>query len=210
MKKYLLSICLMFLSSASLMAQDETKHLTTYREFRPAVVHMGNGNTVRTSLANIFLKNASLLFMRGSNTMEANMSTIASVDFDNQHYVNIDNMLALELDSIGENRLYCATVIDVEAYQAMLRNNVNISNLSLGDQISYSTVNLTPDDGLMLPLVPHYYYLYKGEIIKVHEREISRRLPKDKKRQYKTIISLPDFTWVDAESLVKLLKAISD
>jgi len=202
--------CLMLCGSLSLKAQDETKNLTTYRDFRPAVVHMANGTTVRTSLANIFLKNASLLFMRGSVAMEADMRTIATVDFDKQHYVNIENQLALELDSVGENRLFCATVIDIDAYKAMLRNNVNISNLSLGDQISYSTVNLTPEDGMMLPLVPHYYYLYKGEIIKVHEREISRRLSKDKKRQYKTIISLPDFTWVDTESLVKLLKAISD
>jgi hypothetical protein len=61
-----------------------------------------------------------------------------------------------------------------------------------------------------LPLVKHYYYLYKGELIKVHDREVSRRLDKEKKRLFKTIISLPDFTWVDDDSLMKLLRAISD
>ena len=67
-------------------------------------------------------------------------------------------------------------------------------------------------EDIQMPIVRHYYYLYKGELIRVHEPEISRRLPKDKeiRRMYKTIISMNDFTWVDKESLMKLLKAISE
>ena len=54
-------------------------------------------------------------------------------------------------------------------------------------------------------------YFYNGECFKVHEREISRRLPNDKdlKRKYKTIIGLDSFSWTDNESLVQLLKAIT-
>ena len=211
MKKFLI---LLFLVLAMLpqaaSAQDNTMSLTLFRDYRPAVIHMGDGRTVRSSLANIFLKNASLLFKRGETTMEANMETIVSVDFDSLHYENIDNMLAVQVGSVGANKLYCAIVIDMKSYVTMLRNNVNISSLSLGDQISYTTVDLTPQEGMELPLVKHYYYLYNGELIKVHDREVSRRLDKEKKRLFKTIISLPDFTWVDDNSLMKLLRAISD
>jgi hypothetical protein len=51
--------------------------------------------------------------------------------------------------------------------------------------------------------------MYNGEIIKVHERELSRILPKSKRRIYKTIISMDGFQWVDRKSLVTLLEAIS-
>jgi hypothetical protein len=119
-------------------------------------------------------------------------------------------MLALEVDSVGANKLYCAILIDLDSYKAMLRNNVNISSLSLGDQISYTTIDLTPPEGEQLPLVRHYFYLYNGEIFKVHEREITRRMPKDKKRMFRTIIGLSDFSWSEDNSLMKLLKAISE
>jgi hypothetical protein len=207
---FLTAFVMLLLGASVCFAQDETKNLTAFREFKPAVVHMANGTTVKTKFANIFLKNAALLFLRGENTMEANMEPIVSVDINDQRYVKIDDMLALEIDSVGENVLYCATTIDLVSYKTMLRNNVNISNISFGDNVSYSTVDLTPEEGMPLPLIPHFYYYYNGEMVKVHEREISRRLSKEKKRAYKTIISLPDFSWVDAESLVTLLKAISE
>jgi len=174
------------------------------------VVHMADGRNVKARLSNIFLKNASLLFKRGDATMEANMDPIVSVDFDTLHYVKIDNMLALEVDSVGANKLYCAVLIDLDSYKAMLRNNVNISSLSLGDQISYTTIDLTPPEGMQLPLVRHYFYLYNGEIFKVHEREITRRMPKEKKRMFRTIIGMSDFSWSEDNSLMKLLKAISE
>jgi len=187
-----------------------TEAFTVYNSFRPAVIHLTNGRDIKNPLTNVFLKNASLLFMRGSLAMEADMETIAGVDFDDHKYVKIDKMLCCLLDSVGNNRLYAATVIDFEAYNQMLRNNVNITNLSLSDQMSYSTIDLTPQEGQELPVINIFYYLYKGKLVRVHEREISRLLSKEQKRRYKTIMSLPDFKWTDRESLVKMLKAISE
>lgn len=142
--------------------------------------------------------------------MEANMEPVVAVDIDTLHFLKIDNMLAQFVDSVGENKLYCITLIDIESYKTILRNNVNISNLSLGDQISYATIDLSSQEGVQLPLIRHFYYIYNGELIRVHEREISRRLKKENKRIYKTVISLDGFSWVDASSLMTLLKAISD
>lgn len=191
-------------------AQDYTMNLTLYREYKPAVVHMANGKEVKTAFANVFLKNGALLFKRGDATMEAKMATVQSVDIGSHHFVKIDNMLAREIDSVGENRLFCITLIDMDAYMTILRNDMVITNIDLGDQLSYTTVELTPSEGLPLPLIRKYYYWWNEQMVPVHEREISRRLPKEKKRMYKTIIAMDDFSWVNAESLMKLLKAISE
>ncbi len=201
----------LFLSTGTVSAQDNTWNLTFFKEYKPATIHMSNGKKVRVALANIFLKNASLLYKQGTATMEANMEPVVGVEFGKRQFIVIDKMLSEVVDSVGANKLYCATLIDLEAYKTMLRNNVNISSLSLGDQISYATIDLTPQEGIQLPIIRHFYYLYYGEIVKVHEREISRKLKdKEKKRLYKSIISLDNFSWSDRDNLMKLLKAISD
>lgn len=191
------------------LAQDKTHNLTLYKDFKPGVIHMANGRDLKNPLLNIFLKNASLLYKSGTITKEANMDNVIGVDFDDRKYIKIEGELAYLVDSVGANRLYCSTLIDVEAYKAMQKNNVNISNLSLGDQISYSTIELEQQEGIQLPIINHFYFLYNGKMIRVHEREISRLLPKDKRRLYKTVIGDDKFSWVDAESLLRLLKAIS-
>ena len=192
-------------------AQDATTtSLTAYQSFKPAIIYMSSGKTIRNMFTNVFLKNAALLYKQGDKTMEANMETILGVDFDDRKYININGQLAAVLDTVGQNVLYAITLIDVDAYNQMLRNNVNITNLSLSDQMSYSTIDLTPQEGQELPVINIFYYLYKGKLVRVHEREISRLLSKEQKRRYKTIMSLPDFKWTDRESLVKMLKAISE
>ena len=218
MKRFVsLFVFLLTIGINVVLAQEVTEQFTLFREFKPAKVYMSNGKVVKTSHANIFLKNASLLFLRGELTMEANMETIDSVDIENRRFVKIDKMLYEVVDSVGKNnnKLFCAIEIDIPAYNTMLKNNQNITSLSgafSGAQLSYSTIDLSKSEDIQMPIVPHYYYLYNGELIRVHEREISRRLPKDKeiRRMYKTIISMNDFTWVDKESLMKLLKAISE
>ena len=212
--KRLLAFFVAALCLATASAQQVTEALTIYRNFKPAIIHMTSGRDITNPLTNVFLKNASLLFMKGSQAMEANMETIAGVDFGNDKFVKIDKMLCQLLDTVGSNKLYCAKVIDVEAYNQMLRNNVNITNFSLfdastSDQLSFTSLDLNPDGDQQLPVICHFYYMYNGKIVKVHEREISRILPKDKKRIYKTIISMDGFQWTDRASLVRLLEAIS-
>ncbi len=200
---------------AAISAQIDTKQLGLFREFKPATIGMRNGKVVKAPFANIFLKNGALLFLKGEYTMEANMDIIKTVKIDSLYFVNIDNQMAQLIDSVGENRLYCVTLIDMDAFQANLKNNVVISANSFSDmmnsdQLSYSTVELESEEDRSFPIFRHFYYLYNGEIVRVHEREISRKLPKSKRHLYKSIMSLPDFSWVDVNSLMKMLKAISE
>lgn len=190
--------------------QERTTMATLYREFKPSVIYLTDGRKLNQNLTNVFLKNSSLVYLKGTFTMEANMSNIARVEFDDRQFDVIEDQLAELVDSIGSDAVYRVDYLDMEAYQAGLRNNINISNISLGEQITTTTVDLNNEEDYKFPLVHKYYMRYGGETFHVHEREIWRRLPKDKdvKRMFKTIIGKSDFSWTSDESVSELLRAI--
>jgi hypothetical protein len=193
-------------------AQKRTTQATLYKQFKPSVITLKTGRTIKQPLTNIFLKNGSLVYLNGEYTMEANMETIAAVEFDDRKYININNQLAYMVDSVESNLLYRIDLLDINAYNQNLRNNVNISNMGFeSGAITTTTMDLNSEDDYKLPLFSHFYFLYNGEFVKVHEREVSRVLPKDKeiKRKYRTIIGMDDFSWNKEKSLMQLLKAIT-
>jgi hypothetical protein len=89
--------------------------------------------------------------------------------------------------------------------------NINAIPSFTGDMISTASVDLNTEEDYKFPVFPHFYLSYNGEIIKAHEREISRRLPKDEdiRRKYRTAISMDNFSWTDDASVVSVLKAIT-
>ena len=190
--------------------QERTTMATLYREFKPSVIYLTDGRKLNQNLTNVFLKNSSLVYLKGTFTMEANMDNIARVEFDDRQFDVIEGQLAELVDSIGSDAVYRVDYLDMEAYQAGLRNNINISNISLGEQISTTTVDLNNEEDYKFPLVHKYFMRYRGETFHVHEREIWRRLSKDKdvKRMFKTIIGKSDFSWTSDESVSELLRAI--
>ena len=210
-KRLSLCISLFLLLSLSLTAQKRTTMATLYREFRPSTITLKDGRTLKQSLTNVFLNNSSLLYLKGEYTMEANMENIVAVDFDDRSFVNLNGQLAFLIDSVGKNRLFCIELFDQETYERNLRNNVNISSVTFGgDQLSTSTVDLNNEDDYKLPVFRHYYYLLDGAFVKVHERELMRKISKEQRTMMKRIIGLPDFSWQSESSLLQLLKAISE
>ena len=211
MNRRIVSIILLFLCFAvGSFAQKRTTMPVVYRQYRPAVITFSDGHKSRNTYTNVFLKNGALLFLKGDTPMEANMDNIVAVEFEDRKFVSINNKLAYLIDSIGNNALYCIELFDKDTYERNLKNNVNISSMDLGDQISMSYVDLNNDEDYKLPVFRHFYYLYKGEFVKVHERELSKRLKKEGKTMMERIVALPDFSWQSEKSLMQLLKAISD
>ena len=199
---------IMMLVAQSLSAQIRTEKLTVYKQFKPSTIMLKDGRELTQPLTNIFLKNSSLLYMNGTNSMEANMDNIISVKFDDRQYIKIDTMLYYLVDTIGNDALYRATVMDMPAYYQQLRNNKVITNIDFGDQIQTSHIDISTEDDYKFPLIDLFYYRYNGEFVRTHERNLGRILPKDKQRMLKTFVNLPDFSWTDEESLLKLLKAL--
>ena len=207
MKKTSLFI-IMFAAALSVCGQKRTTKLAVYPEFRPSLIQLSDGRTIKQSLTNIFLKNSHLLYLQGDQVMEANMKNVLGVKFDDRYYVKIDSLLAYQVDSVGHDVLYCATIIDQEAYFAWQRNNQVITNLSLGELIQTTTIDLNTEEDLKFPLINLYYYRYNGQYVRCHERHMLRILPKEKKRILKTFVTMPDFSWTHEESLLKLLKGL--
>ena len=198
MKRLVILTATLLLAVLQGTAQQVTTSLTAWSEFRPAVVHLTNGQTLSLPLANIFLKNSSLLYMSGEDTKEANTNNIQKVEFQDRTYYHIDTLLAYPVDSIGGNVLYCAKVLDLKGYKQLITNSATITN--------YAKVNVSDD--IRFPVIPVYYYELDGKIVPVHERHLKRFLSKEKRRLMNSAMNLPDFSWTDEKSLMKLLEMI--
>ena len=190
-------------------AQKLTLSATLFKEFKPSVITLADGRQLRQPLTNVFLKNSSLLYMSGTYTMEANMDNVVAVQFDDRSFVAIDKQLACLVDTVGENALYRIELFDQDTYERNLRNNVNISNLDLGEQVTTVTVDLNTETDHMLPVFRHYYLRLNGEYVRVHERTLARKLTKDQRTMMQRVMALPTFSWQDEECLMALLRAIT-
>ena len=214
MKKLVLSfiICpLSFIISAS--AQEVTTQLTVFPDFRPATVYMTDGKKMDIPMANIFLKNSSLLYLSGEVTKEANIKNLLRVDFKDRSYIRIDSVLAYQIDTVGANALYCAKVLDLKAYKQMLRNNSNITNLDLNDLSSmnmfqFSTIDLQDTKDIHFPVIPLYYYRLGDKFVLVHERNLKRTFDKENRRRMESVMNLQGFSWTDEKFLLKILEVI--
>lgn len=213
MKKVVLFI-IMIIAAQTLCAQIRTPKLTVYKQFKPSVITLKDGRKLSQPLTNIFLKNSSLLYMNGTNSMEANMDNVLSVKFDDRLYVKIDTLLCFQVDTIGNDALYCATIIDMPAYVQQLKNNQVISNIGfdfsggMGGQMSTATIDISTEDDYNFPLIDIFYFRLNGKFVRTHERILERALPKEKRRLLRTFENMEGFSWTDRDSLLKLLKAL--
>lgn len=207
--KHITLFIIMACALLTAQGQVRTPKLTVYPSYQPSLIQLTDGRTLRQPLTNIFLKNSALLYMNGVNAMEANMANIVSVKFDDRLYVKIDTLLAYQVDSVGHDALFCATVIDQEAYVQQLKNNQVFTNIAFGaDQLGTTTMDISNEDDYKFPLINIYYFRMQGKYVRCHERNLGRVLNKDKKRIMKTMLMLPDFSWTDEKSLLKLLKGL--
>lgn len=213
MKKVVLFI-IMIVAAQVISAQIRTPKLTVYKQFKPSVITLKDGRKLSQPLTNIFLENSSLLYMNGTNSMEANMDNVVSVKFDDRLYVKIDTLLCFQVDTIGNDALYCATIIDMPAYVQQLKNNQVISNIGfdfsggMGGQMSTATIDISTEDDYNFPLIDIFYFRLNGKFVRTHERILERALPKEKRRMLRTFENMEGFSWTDRDSLLKLLKAL--
>ena len=209
MRLYSLFIITLF-SIQSVFGQERTTKLTVYPEFKPSIIVLSDGRQITQQFTNIFLKNSSLLYMSGSVAKEANMANVLSVQFDDRFYVKIDSLLAYQVDSVGNDGLYCATIIDQEAYLQNLKNNQVMTNIDFHnfDQVSTTSVDLSNEDDFLFPLINIYYYRLGGKFVRCHDRSLSNVLNKEKKRMLRTFVHMDDFSWSDEKSLLNLLRKL--
>ena len=209
MKQRSLLIAFLLLMVLGVSAQSKLSRLTAYNEFRPAIAHLADGKTLALPLANIFLKNSSLLYMSSNGTpMEAERKNILRVDFDDRSYFRIDTLLAYKVDSVDNSALYCAWVIDLKAFRQAVKNNTTITNLDLSFNtiLGYTTIDTNEEENF--PIIPIYYFKIDDKFVLVHERHLKRFLNKDKRRLMESVMSQKGFSWTDEAYLMQMLKLI--
>lgn len=213
MKTNLLLILILIFCSNSAFSQNSagnSTRTTVYENFGPALISLSNGKSVIEKQANIFLKNGSLLYKYNNSIRQAEISKIKSVKFSDRTYVRVDTLLAYVMDSVNDNKLLCATLVDMEAYKTQLLNDRQITNLELGNHINVTAMGNFDGENENYPLINFFFYEINGKIIKSHERAIQKALPKDKQRIFKTLIQSPSFSWGDIDSLKKILTLLSE
>lgn len=215
MKKLVLLSAIFLMTVFRAIAQEVTTQLTVFPEFRPATVYMADGKKLALPMANIFLKNSSLLYISGELTKEANTKNILRVDFKDRSYIRIDSVLAYQVDTVGKNALYCTKVLDLKAYKQLLTNNSNITNLDLNDLSSmdifqFTTIDLGDTQNIQFPVIPLYYYRLNDKFVFVHERHLKRALNKEMRRRMESVMNLPGFSWTNESFLLKILEVIKE
>jgi hypothetical protein len=209
MVRSLLLLCLFTILPLTASAQATTPALTVYKEFQPATIYLVDGRQLKVGFANIFLKNNSLLYKSGIETKEANLKTLTKVEFKDRIFYRIDSVLAYQVDTTGNQQLYCAQRIDIAAWKQLKANNSNITNLDLGDLVSYTATDLMDEQDIHFPLINLYYLKLDGKYVLAHERNLKRVLDKEKRRLMSSVMSEPGFSWTSEASLLKLLKYIA-
>lgn len=213
MKRLVLSATVLLMAAFKVAAQEVTPQLTVFPEFRPATVYMADGKKLDLPMANIFLKNSSLLYISGELTKEASTNNLLRVDFKDRSYIRIDSVLAYQVDTVGTNALFCAKVLDLKAYKQLLANNQNITNLDLNDlttmnMFQFTTVDIGDEKDIHFPVIPLYYYRINDQFVFVHERHLKRFFDKENRRRMESVMNLPDFSWTNEKFLLKILEII--
>ena len=213
MKKLVILSTMLMLVAFKGTAQEVTPQLTAFPEFRPATVYMADGKKLDIPMANIFLKNSSLLYISGELTKEVDTKNLMRVDFKDRSYFRIDSVLAYEVDTVGANALFCAKVLDLKAYRQLIANNSNITNLNINDLanmniLQYTTIDINDVSDIHFPVIPLYYFRVNNQFVLVHERNLKRFFDKENRRRMESVMNLPDFSWTDEKSLLKILEII--
>lgn len=196
-------------ATTALAQDDNTSRVTAFNDFRPAQVSLTDGRMLKVPKANIFLKHSTLIYKSGNSVKEANMRTVKAVDFDDRHYVKIDTVLAFLVDTVEANAVYQQQVIDREAYEASFRNDRMITGIQFGEQINLITLDPQRDSTAVYPVINTFYYKYNGKMVKVHDRELWRMLPKEKRRIMQSMMAEEGFSWTRRESVVRMLQALT-
>lgn len=203
----------MWLQATLLLAQADSlaRHTMAYPTFRRAVATLADGRTVAVPQANVFLKGSVLVYRSPKGrVMEAGRSAVRCVDFDDRHYERIDTMLFWRVDTVGSNALYRATCIDMASVRQQILNSRNMTDMQMNSLLLSATALTDDFDYADLPYADIYVFWYRGKWVRADERNVDHALPRNKRQAFRQATAMPGFSWSRAESLVGLLRAISN
>ena len=211
MKKLIviLTAVLCFSTSWAQQAQVEkrTKIPFAYKNFREADIEYAFGKG-KPAKANIFLRDASLLYMKDTTVMKANLFGVISVNFGDAVYRKTDNRMGKVLASKGDILLTDVITIDVNKMRDDARSGKNSTFLDLPEFNIFVETNADywgKEEANTYPLKDEYFFIVKGVAFPASEKIFKKHLREDKRDDFKELMKNRKWSWKDAESLKVLL-----
>ena len=212
MKKTILFLSALLWVSGVTMAQQaqverRSKIPFAYKDFKDGNIEFAFGKD-KIYKANIFLKDASLLYKNDTTVMKANLFGVISVDFGDALYRKTGDRMGKVIEQKGEVFLTVVTTIDTDRMREDARSGRNSTFLDLPEFNLFIDTNAdywAEGEGSSWPLKDEYFFVVKGEAIPAAEKIVKKSIRADKRNDFKELMKNRKWSWKDANSLKVLV-----
>ena len=212
MKKTILFLSALLWVSGATMAQQaqverRSKIPFAYKDFKDGNIELAFGKD-KIYKANIFLKDASLLYKNDTTVMKANLFGVISVDFGDALYRKTGDRMGKVIEQKGEVFLTVVTTIDTDRMREDARSGRNSTFLDLPEFNLFIDTNAdywAEGEGSSWPLKDEYFFVVKGEAIPAAEKIVKKSIRADKRNDFKELMKNRTWSWKDANSLKVLV-----
>ena len=161
-----------------------------------------------TETVNLFLKDASLCFLRDGVIYRANVDKVLGVKFRDAEYRNVNGQFGLLLYEKNGVQLIRITTIDLKRLQAENRGDERTEYLEIPDAglflKLYDDAARSEDKGY--PLMETYYFYIKGQFVPAAEGRLKKFVRPEKKKEFRKLMGEKYWSLKDAECLKQLLE----
>lgn len=212
--RYFLSLIIALLTLAALPAQAQqnqiqrrSKSIFLLPKFERAEIRQSFGRKAYDTV-NIYLKDASLVYMKKGKVMRAYIKNIFGVKFsDSLNYVRVDSAFARVVAQKGYNQLLCKTTVDMKQYKEEETGGKGLDFFEVEGFDYFNELNQdVRDSDKGVPLKDTYYFSVKGNIISANETEFKKIIGKDQQQAFKVLMANRFWSWRDPECLTQLLE----
>ena len=212
MKKTILFLfALLWVSGATMAQQAQVERRSkipfAYKDFKDGNIEFAFGKD-KIYKANIFLKDASLLYKNDTTVMKANLFGVISVDFGDALYRKTGDRMGKVIKQKGEVFLTVVTTIDTDRMREDARSGRNSTFLDLPEFNLFIDTNAdywAEGEGSSWPLKDEYFFVVKGEAIPAAEKIVKESIHADKRNDFKELMKNRKWSWKDANSLKVLV-----
>lgn len=212
MKKTILFLfALLWVSGATMAQQAQVERRSkipfAYKDFKDGNIEFAFGKD-KIYKANIFLKDASLLYKNDTTVMKANLFGVISVDFGDALYRKTGDRMGKVIEQKGEVFLTVVTTIDTDRMREDARSGRNSTFLDLPEFNLFIDTNAdywAEGEGSSWPLKDEYFFVVKGEAIPAAEKIVKKSIHADKRNDFKELMKNRKWSWKDANSLKVLV-----
>lgn len=212
MKKTILFLfALLWVSGATMAQQAQVERRSkipfAYKDFKDSNIEFAFGKD-KIYKANIFLKDASLLYKNDTTVMKANLFGVISVDFGDALYRKTGDHMGKVIEQKGEVFLTVVTTIDTDRMREDARSGRNSTFLDLPEFNLFIDTNAdywAEGEGSSWPLKDEYFFVVKGEAIPAAEKIVRKSIRADKRNDFKELMKNRKWSWKDANSLKVLV-----